>query len=112
MSKIVIPRKIASDELLVRSIFHSLHVSSKDKLRREAFLPAPGGKEVSVLRLKYTCENGCKNHSLTIKMQNQTYQGLALIRVEMVLSSNNNLFKTSTGQPISVSSIATPLDTN
>ncbi len=111
MTKIIIPRKVDSEEVLVRSIFHSLHISlSKNKLKREAFLPGFGKNDVSVLRLLYTCADNCKNHSLKIHMGGQTYQGVALVHAKTVTSANNPDYKTTVGESINVSTVGTPLD--
>jgi hypothetical protein len=107
----IIPRKVDLEEILVRSIFHSLHISlSKKTLKREAFLPPPGRKDVSVLRLDYTCADACKNHSLKINMGGQTYQGLALVQVKNILSTNSQTYKITGGGSIKVSVVGTPLN--
>jgi hypothetical protein len=103
-----IPFRIDHKEVLVRGIIHPLFYStSKKSLKREAFLPPPNECEVSLLRLYYTTENFCKNHSVKLKVNNQSYCGLSTINLNYIETLSNDSSLT-----IDVKLLGTPLDKN
>jgi hypothetical protein len=76
-----IPFVVSNEETLVRGIVHPLFYSPNKKvLKREAFLPPPDKREVSLLRRLYTNDNFCKNHSASLSIANNEYCGLATFR--------------------------------
>jgi hypothetical protein len=86
----LIPQIVSDDEILVRAIFHSLFYSKSDKkIKKEAFLPPPQRVDVSTLRLSYTTRDFCKNHALSITIRNNTYIGLALIKVAFIRNNKD-----------------------
>ncbi|CAD5270648.1 MULTISPECIES: hypothetical protein [unclassified Imperialibacter] len=102
----LIPISLGSDEIVTRAILHPLFYSdSKRKLKREAFLPPPGRKDVSVLRLKFTSDHSCKRHARSLSYKGQTYRGLATLLVD-VLSRINELVNSV----VKVSIIGSALD--
>jgi hypothetical protein len=51
--------------------------SSGKGVKREAFLPAPEKTDVSLLRHRYTDDHFCKNHSVSLKVGDNNYCGMA-----------------------------------
>lgn len=100
-----IPLVISENEILVRGIVSPFFVSSKRRLKREAFLPRNSTSGVSLLRLYYTTEDFCKNHSANLVFPNNEYRGLGTINIKMVrkLNKNSDLSETAYVK-------ATPLD--
>ncbi len=95
---------VEDEEPIVRIVFHPLMASeSKQKLKREAFLPPPGRQDTSVLRLNYTNADFCKSHHRSVNINGHSYSGLALIKAASV-RNNEQLEK-----PVNVDVIATPL---
>lgn len=73
-------REVDDSEVCIRCICSPLHVKAKTgTLKREAFLPPPNKREVSLLRLRYTDLNFAKSHAKSLKLTDQTYWGLASI---------------------------------
>lgn len=105
------PSEIDKDEIVIRGILHSLHVSkSKNKLKREAFLPPPGKKDVSVLRLLYTDPNFCKSHTknLASNIPNQSYFGLATLKAYRIPETNVKIKAMNSGFDISIDLVSSP----
>jgi hypothetical protein len=97
---------VHEDELLVRVIVHPLFFSqSKNKLKEGAFLPAPNGTDVSVLRHLYTTDLFCKTHAKSVIVGNHTYCGLATL----IHKNVQDLNRSQIAQAIVNS---TPLDKN
>ncbi len=106
--KAEIPFELESNELLVRGIFHPIFYSnSKGAVRREAFLPAPERADVSLLRHKYTNDNFCKNHSISLKIGDNEYCGMATFQVLHVATI---VKETSQTEKIDVEIKGTPID--
>jgi hypothetical protein len=79
---LLIPQAVGDDENIVRIIFHPLHYSnSKNSIKREAFLPPEGKKDVSLIRLSYSSENRCKKIAKTINLPSGKYVGLSVSTV-------------------------------
>jgi hypothetical protein len=86
-----IPGVVHEDELLVRAIVHPLFFSkSKNKLKEGAFLPAPNGTDVSVLRHLYTTDSFCKTHAKSVNVNNNSYCGLATIILKNIQDLNRS----------------------
>jgi hypothetical protein len=87
--RIVISESIDDLEVLIRGILTPFHYSrSKNKPKREAFLPPPRSNEVSVLRLQFTTIDFCKKHAQTIQMKDNEYIGLIAVQVLSIKESN------------------------
>ena len=85
----VIPKEIAKDEPCVRLLFHPLMVSNSDsKLRREAMLPRPNGREVSLFRLNYTTIENCVAMGLSMNYGGNEFWGFGIVTVEDVEETN------------------------
>lgn len=106
----IVPRVVASDEILIRGIVTPLFFDKKrNVLKHPAFLPPPNKNrcDVSLLRLRYTTDTFCKKHSKTLTIGTSIYWGLAGFKpqhVEQINQANNFSY--------SVSVLATPLDEN
>jgi hypothetical protein len=85
-----IPLEISDEEILVRGIVAPFFVSSKNILKREAFLPKNLDSGVSLLRLDFTTEDFCKNHSAALVFPNNSYKGLGTINKKMIFTINSN----------------------
>jgi hypothetical protein len=89
MSHILINKNIANSEECIRCIYFSLMIGSNNhKLKREAFLPAKGHNDVSLLRLLYTDLSFCITHGENTKMNGQTFCALASITSNIVNRNN------------------------
>jgi hypothetical protein len=109
--EVAIPNKVANDETLVRALLHPLLYSqSKNKIKREAFLPPIEKNDVSVLRLNYSDSNSCKNFAANIVIPNQTYCGLGIVLCGSIREANSEENKLDDGTVISCDVLATPLD--
>jgi len=106
-----IPLSIASQELLVRGIFHPLFYSrSGGNLKPQAFLPPPGKRDVSVLRLQYTDSNFCKKHMSSLRMgTEQHYAGLAVVESSAIDNANTTVDKNASSDEWNVGVVASPL---
>ncbi len=102
----MIPRTIGKEELLVRGILSPLFFSSR-KLKSLAFLPPPNKTDVSLLRHAFTNDDFCKSHSLSLKITNQTYCGLATFLAQHIEEVNKN-----GGCHLTITLKSTPLDTS
>lgn len=101
-----IPFEIDNDELLVRGIVTPLFYSeSKNALKREAFLPPPNKRDVSLLRRRYTTDDFCKDHSAGLRISQQRYCGLSTFRMQIISDLNN-----IPGQNVQVEVVATPIN--
>ncbi len=87
-----IPRTIDENETILRCLVHPMFYSrSKKAMKREAFLPPPNKKDVSVLRRDYTSDDSfCKNHCKTIKIGVSTYIGIAVFLARHIREINND----------------------
>ncbi len=104
-----IPKEISDDEILARGIFHPLMVSkSKGKLKKEAFYPLIGTKEVSVLRYYFSNPNRLKTDFKKINIRNNKYFGIALINANEI----NNLSENKKTNLSDVIIAASPLNEN
>lgn len=74
----LVPRNISEEEPCIRCVMHPMMFSeSKQRLKREAILPAPTKKDVSLLRLKYTNIDFCIHHGKQLSNGNSTFKCLA-----------------------------------
>lgn len=102
MSELV-SRIIEDAEICIRCIVSPLFVKdSKCKLKREAFLPPPDKKEVSLLRLRYTNLNRCKQHAINLSVRNNKYWGLSSITKSDVNSTYQSKLTDDEKKEISV----------
>ena len=76
----------------MRGISTDFHYSTRtEKLRENAFAPAPSSLYVSMNRLKYWDATMCKQHAKTIAYPNESvYCGLATIKVQTINQINQN----------------------
>lgn len=90
MSELV--SKVVDDtEICIRCILTPLFFSErKKKLRREAFLPPAGRRDVSLLRLRYTDLTRCKHHAKSLRIKENSYSGLASIMKADVADAYND----------------------
>ncbi len=104
-----IPRTIDDDETLLRCIVHPMFYSkSKENMKREAFLPPPGKRDVSLLRRDFTIDDSsCKHHCKSIKIGVSNYVGIAVFIARHVKEINDD-----EQTNISIELIATPLNPN
>ena len=106
----VIDKTILSDEECARCVYSPFHYSeSKNKLKREAFLPKVGDDCISLLRLRYCDYEYCINHG--IKISNPPDKVFCVIAV---LTSNvlNNINSTFETEGLSTSIVASPMNGN
>lgn len=112
-SRIIIPTEIDGNEVIVRGIFHPFHWSkSKNRLKREAFLPPEGEKDVSTLRLEYTNEDFCKKHVKKIakEVDAYTYCGLATFLADSIENTNKEISKNELNTDIYIQLVFSPMD--
>ena len=85
----VIPKEIAIYEPCVRLLFHPFMVSNSDyKLKREAMLPRPNGREVSLFRLNYTTIENCEAMGHSMNYGENEFWGYAIVTVKDVEETN------------------------
>lgn len=74
-----IPYALSNSELLIRGIQHPMFYSnSKNEVKREAFLPPPERRDVSILRREFALnDSSCKAHCKAVKFPNNFYCGMA-----------------------------------
>lgn len=74
-----IPFAISHNELLIRGIQHPMFYSnSNNEVKREAFLPPPQRRDVSILRREYaSTDSSCKLHCKAVRLPNNSYCGMA-----------------------------------
>ncbi len=105
---IEIPLKISKNELLIRGVLHPIFYSnSKNKLKREAFLPPPNKEDVSILRHKYTDDHFCKSHSKALKIGESNYCGIATF-----INNHINILNDDLSLSIKANTKASPIDEN
>lgn len=76
----LVPRSISEDEPCVRCVMHPMMYSeSKQRLKREAVLPAPNRRKVSLLRLNYTNIEFCVLHGQKLNRSNAKFKCLATL---------------------------------
>ncbi len=76
----LVPRTISEDEPCVRCVMHPMMYSnSKQRLKREAVLPAPNRRDVSLLRLNYTNIEFCIFHGKKLSNNNISFKCLATL---------------------------------
>lgn len=86
----LVPRVIDESEPCLRCVMHPMMFSErKQKLKREAILPAPQRKDVSLLRLKYTSLDFCISHGKKLSHENATFKCLAAIYLKDITNLNN-----------------------
>jgi len=86
----LVPRNIEGNEPCIRCVMHPMMFSEhKQKLKREAILPAPKRKDVSLLRLKYTTLDFCISHGKRLCNENATFKCLASIFLKDVNDMSN-----------------------
>ncbi len=99
-----IPRVIQGEEKIVRGAFHPFHVS-KNKIKREAFIPPKGKNDVSTMRLSHSSPDQCKAHLKKLETPQKKFQGLAVFKAEHIQAvDKERMGKTA------VEIKATPLD--
>jgi len=83
-----VPIEIANEEAIVRGICSPYHVSSKGKLKPEAYDPSPATDEVSVIRHAYVGSDFCKKKAkeLEDREKRKIYQGLAVLSARQIRS--------------------------
>lgn len=88
-----IPVTFSSEEVIVRGIYTPCCLNSKGELHPNAFKSAAGTDEVSVLRLKYSGPDFCKDHSKSIENpeKGRTYTGLAAIQAGAIVKAEATL---------------------
>ncbi|MFM0543990.1 hypothetical protein PQR29_04605 [Paraburkholderia strydomiana] len=76
-----LPLEIDDAEIIVRGMCTPYHVSSKGKVKPEAFDPTPGTDEVSVMRYDGMGADACKSQALQLEdpTQQKVYRGLAAL---------------------------------
>lgn len=76
----LVPRLISEGEPCVRCVMHPMMYSErKQKLKREAVLPAPNKKDVSLLRLNYTNIDFCILHGKKLSNSSASFKCLATL---------------------------------
>ncbi len=91
----VIDKTILSDEECARCIYSPFHYSeSKNKLKREAFLPKVGGDCISLLRLRYCDYDYCINHGIKISNPPDKIFCVIAILTQNILTTLNEDFDT------------------
>jgi len=105
-----IPFTIDTKELLIRGIVHPMFYSNSDMtIKREAFLPPPNQKDVSLLRHSYTNDNFCKKRISKLKLGNNVYCGMATFHMFHINEIKNII---PINERIDVEVNGTPLDAN
>lgn len=85
----LVPRNISEDEPCVRCVMHPMMFSeSKQRLKKEAVLPAPQKKDVSLLRLNYTNLKFCIFHGKKLSNNNAVFKCLATLYAKHLLELN------------------------
>ena len=72
---------------IVRPLFYN---QKKSKLERNAFLPPPkrGRNDVSLYRRRYASDDICKQCASNLRLADNTYSGLAILRARHILELN------------------------
>ncbi|QDQ85799.1 hypothetical protein [Paraburkholderia megapolitana] len=76
-----LPLEIDDSETIVRGMCSPYHVSSKGKVKPEAFDPTPDTDEVSVMRHDYMGSDACRERALALEdtAKGKIYRGLAAL---------------------------------
>lgn len=86
----LVPRSISENEPCVRCVMHPMMYSeSKQRLKREAVLPAPNRRDVSLLRLNYTNIEFCIHHGRNLSNTNASFKCLATLYGKYLKELNN-----------------------
>lgn len=86
----LVPRTISENEPCVRCVMHPMMYSeSKQRLKREAMLPAPNRRDVSLLRLNYTNIDFCILHGRSLSNTNASFKCLATVHGKDLKELNN-----------------------
>ena len=86
----LVPKSISEEEPCVRCVMHPMMYSeSKQRLRREAILPAPNRRDVSLLRLNYTTIDFCIIHGKKLSNKNVSFKCLATLYGKDLKELNN-----------------------
>jgi hypothetical protein len=88
------PLDIANDEAIVRGICSPFHVSSKGKLKPEAYESPADKDEVSVIRLVWAGANTCKRKAKELEdpRKNKVYTGLAVLSAKHIRDEGADVF--------------------
>lgn len=81
-----LPLEVDDSETIVRGVCSPFHVSSKGKIKPEAFEPTPNSDEVSVMRHDYMGSDACKARAVGLAdpAKKKIYKGLAALAVDNV----------------------------
>jgi hypothetical protein len=80
------PREIADGEAVARGICSPFHVSSKGKLKPDAYEAPPETDEVSNMRTDWIGADACKAHAKSLEdpSQDKIYKGLAVLSAKQI----------------------------
>ncbi len=81
-----LPLEVADDEPIVRGICSHHHVSSKGKLKPEAYEAPDGTDEVSVMRSNWLGTDVCKQRAKKLENleKRKIYRGLAVLSAQQI----------------------------
>jgi len=89
MVAVLVDKQIADTEVCVRCVVHPLMYSeSKKCLKDQAFQPQWDEYDASLLRLNYCTKDFCLKHGENLKINGQTFVGLAFITPAQVEEIN------------------------
>lgn len=95
-SGVLVEKNIRDDETFYRVLFSPLHISLKDgkepKVKREALLPKPDGREVSMFRSRYMRLEECQTIGAEIQMNGQTFRAIGSLS-HPEIARNNHTFE-------------------
>jgi hypothetical protein len=94
-----LPMEIAPDEVIVRAIKTPFHIDLKKqppRLKSQAFRPAPGRDDLSVMRKLHLGNDGCKRKALEIAKD--AYVGLAALRAQEIVDAKAKVRDSREGQ--------------
>jgi hypothetical protein len=88
------PIDVANDEAIVRGICTPFHVSSKGKLKPEAYEAPPDDDEVSVIRLGWVGADTCKRKAKELEnpSKGKRYTGLAVLSAKQIRDEGADVF--------------------
>lgn len=72
-----IPHEFADAEDIGRAICTPFHLNSKNKLKKEAFLPPYDSDELSAMRASHMSVDECRRRGQALNDEEKTYQGIA-----------------------------------
>src|SRR5438876_9799331 len=80
------PTPIGDSENIVRCVCSPYHVSSKGKLKPEAYDPTPNTDEVSVIRSDFKGADFCKINAKELEQpeKQKIYRGLAVLSAKQI----------------------------